>query len=97
MSLDSRPARDAGKKHADELLASKAKTLTSDLVEAEGVDRLAACVVGWDWHGNEWNGKKDPELTPALVRDVLGQPWIARQVSAFAGDLANFTKPAAKG
>jgi hypothetical protein len=97
MSLDCRAARDASRKHADTLLSASSKKLTGEIVEAEGLDRLAACIASWDWHGNEWNGIKDAPLTTALAKEVLGQQWISRQVATFAGDLANFTKPAAKG
>jgi hypothetical protein len=97
MSLDCRASREASHDAADAMFEKSDRKPESRFLEKEQLDKLCACVKGWDWHGNTWKGKKDPEFTPEALREVLEVLWIGRQAFAFAGDLANFTSAVAKG
>ena len=60
-----------------------------DYVDSE-YRKVAACVAGWDWGKNKYNGSV-PEFTEANVLAILkDQEWVFSQVAEVANNLANF-------
>lgn len=75
-------------------LARKGKlSTTPEEAEANGLDLLAACTVGWrDADGNvpTYKGQAFP-CTPQNVRTLYtDMPWVRDEVDRFLGDVSNF-------
>ena len=90
-SRDSEPVRAALRKQLDRNLQRRSnKKMTAEDIEAQNLEVLSACVVGWRWEGTaSWGGKK-LEFTPENVAAVLGTPWVRKQVQEEADGEADF-------
>lgn len=61
---------------------------TAEEIDAEVLDMLAACTLGWD--GLVENGK-EVEFSKAKAKHIyVKYPWIREQVDAFISDRSNF-------
>lgn len=83
-ALDSTEAQAAKRRITDRRnkLSMKGKTFTAEEIEANAVELLASCSVGWTWRDDaDWKGKK-PDFNAVNVRAVLeGAPFIRLQLS----------------
>lgn len=69
----------------------KRKTLSSEVVEQQMLERAASYIASWDWGKETWRDEV-PELTPAKALEVLTEAdWIYAQVTEAAEDIANFS------
>jgi len=85
---DSSVARRMETQMADRRLNRRAKKLSAEEIEREGLDLLTALVV--EWEGIVLHGEDVP-CTPENVRQVLKQlRWVREQIDTFVGDRANF-------
>jgi len=56
-------------------------------------EELAACIVGWEWNGEEIDsGEGEPAFTPENVKRFLALPWVKDQVEEARDSIVNFTK-----
>ena len=70
--------------------AARNKALTTDELENNTSEMLAATMIGWQWKGDaSFNGKK-LEFTPGNVAVVLAVDWIAGQIDEALGDNSRF-------
>src|SRR5699024_754813 len=73
---------------------AKNRPYTIEEAESDEIERVVACVVDWDWGGQEYRpGEGEPEFNKKNVRDVLqNEGWIFSQVNDFIGDIQNFMR-----
>lgn len=84
-----------------EVFGSESKKLTpaqiSKFAAKSERERLIAAIAKWEWGGNKFGDLgADPEFSTENVRYVIEHPnarWIREQLTARAGDLANFSLP----
>ena len=64
--------------------------LTAEGIDADNLQRLIACTLGWTGIG--WDGAAK-ECTPENAREAYETlPWLREQAEAFISDRANFLK-----
>lgn len=63
-------------------------TATAEELEAEHIELLARCTVGWE--NIEWEGKPLPFDKDNAKKLYTKAPWLREQVDLFMGDRANF-------
>lgn len=73
---------------------AKGKSVPVEDIERDVIARIAACVVDWDWGGQEFTrGEGEPEFSRKNVINVLTKSgWILDQVKEFTEELENFTQ-----
>lgn len=91
---DSDRYRVADRKISNKRLASSRNgqrmTLTAESIEADNLQRLVSCTIGWE--GIAWGGE-EKECTPENVRICYERwPFMREQAEAFIGDRSNFLK-----
>lgn len=85
---DSERARKARNAAHNRRLQRMNKKLTAESLEAEGLDVLVACTLGWQ---NIHFEGEDLAFSPDNARKLYkAVPWIREQVDAFIVDRANF-------
>ena len=69
-------------------LEKRGKSFKADDIESNEIDLLIACIVGWDWYGDDVKfGDFKPEFNEMNVRKVLNTlPWFKEQISEAVGD-----------
>lgn len=65
-------------------------TTTAEEIEADQVELLARCTLGWE--NIDWEGKPYQCTLENARRLYLKAPWLREQVDLFIGDRANFLK-----
>lgn len=98
-SADCEQVRAAGREHAARVLSEKIKAPTVEMMEAEQVDKVVALFSSWEWGENTWKGEKVGPLTVEKCREIVkssNATWLVEQVTSFANERANFTKPNGK-
>ena len=94
-SMKSHAAKAMQRQIIDEIyeLRQANKRLKAKDTVANEYRKAAACVAGWDWGKNKYNGSV-PEFTEANVLKILKeQEWIFSQVTEATNNLANFLGP----
>lgn len=91
---DSDRYRAADRRIANKRLAASSNgqrlKLTAEGIEADSLQRLVACTVGWN--GVQWGGEPK-DCTPENAREAYTRlPWLREQAEAFIADRANFLK-----
>lgn len=69
------------------------KVASGDGDDKAHLNIYAACISGWDWGENEFDGDV-PEYSEANCRKVIKHPsskWIVRQLQAAVANVGNFT------
>ena len=92
LSADSKAARDHERAAQNRRLQSRARRITADEIEAEGVELLVALTKGWSLATLDGEAHDVP-FSPEAAREFYGAPELAfvrRQVNDFAADLGNF-------
>ena len=91
-SLDSAPARKIIRAQQDRRLRMRAARATSEEIEADATELLAALTAGWSLCG--LNGDAlDVPCNPANAQELYAMPalaWLREQVDAFVADRGNF-------
>jgi hypothetical protein len=92
LSADSKVARDHERAAQNRRIQSRARRITADDIEAEGVELLVSLTRGWSLATLEGD-PLDVPCTPDNAREFYCSPelaFIRRQVNDFAADLGNF-------
>lgn len=73
---------------------AKNKPYSVEEAERDEIERVAACIVDWEWGEQEYiRGEGAPEFTKKNVVEILTKEgWIFSQVHEFISDIENFTK-----
>jgi hypothetical protein len=82
------------RQHTDRNLQRRIKNKMpkSIQIEQEELEKLAACIVAWDWGTALYEEKKPPELSMKSAMYVLEKTgWIFGQVAAAADNVENFS------
>jgi len=104
-SSGSERAKEVQRKHTDKNLERlmKRKTLTSDRVETEELEKAASYIASWDWGSDPKTGEPNlyagtvPELTMKTAIAILDKEgWIFGQVVEAASKLENFSTDSRK-
>lgn len=78
--------------HADKMLASGGKKLTTGKMKAQYLDQAAASIASWDWGDHEIDGEQ-PEYSQKKAVEILEKhAWIYDQVAGASENRANFIK-----
>ena len=91
-SMNSQAAQAVQRQIIDEIyeLRQSNKRLKAKDTVANEYRKAAACVAGWDWGKNKYNGTI-PEFNEVNVLKILKeQEWIFSQVTEATNNLANF-------
>lgn len=70
--------------------ATRRGTLTSEEIEAEAIETLAACTIAWRGVVIEGEALECSAANARKAYKLL--PWLREQVDAFVGDRSNFLK-----
>jgi acyl-CoA reductase-like NAD-dependent aldehyde dehydrogenase len=92
LSADSKAARDHEREMQNRRLRSRARRVTAEEIEAEGIELLVALTKGWSLATLEGE-PLDVPFTAEAARELYSSPdlaFIRRQVNEFAADLGNF-------
>lgn len=88
---DTKVFRDKAREIARSISKTKGQTADPVEMEREGIELVAACIVGWS--DEEAFGVYSPARALELMQmDELG--WVREQVEAFVKERANFFRPA---
>ncbi|MBV7434489.1 hypothetical protein KRX19_05550 [Cardiobacteriaceae bacterium TAE3-ERU3] len=95
ISREADAPRNLGIRLADKMRVAEAKAQRTGKagvsfaeIEQQGIDLLAACVVGWE--GVEEKGKPVEFSTAAVKEHLLGINWVREQINAQLDEQANF-------
>ena len=92
LSADSKAAREHERAVQNRRLQSRARRITADDIEAEGVELLVVLTQGWSLA--QLDGQPlDVPCTPENAREFYASPelaFIRRQANDFAADLGNY-------
>ncbi len=91
-SMDSDPAKAVQRKIIDETYERRRanKTIKAKETVTNEYRKAAACIAGWDWGENEYNGSI-PQYSEEKALEILTeQDWIFTQVLEAANKLSNF-------
>lgn len=92
-SEDSDEAKVVARKIASDHLNANGKKHSVPELEVQALERIAACVDGWDFGDVEWRGVVNPEFSKETLLDVLRElEWVFEQVNEAVTDRANFIK-----
>jgi hypothetical protein len=92
LSADSKAARDHEREMQNRRLRSRARRITAEELEAEGIELLVALTQGWSLATLDGDPMEVP-CTAENARELFSTPdlsFIRRQVNDFAADLGNF-------
>lgn len=97
VSLDDDRVKSVTRRVTDNRLkkAARGKNFTSEEIEENEINIIAAACVGWEW-GNDEDGvpggfdKKQPEFSNAAVRALLRTTWVREQLNTALGETERF-------
>jgi hypothetical protein len=92
LSADSPAARAHQREAQNRRLKARARSVTAEMLEADGTDLLAALTKGWQLVTLDGAPIVEP-CTPENARELYAAPelaFIRRQVDEFVADLGNF-------
>lgn len=92
-SIDSAAAERVLLDHTDKQIEkfAKGKRPTAAQSKKAEIERLASCVVSWDWGEHTFEGDKPAVSVATAVRVFLKMPWAERQVREAVENVRNFT------
>ncbi|TPW26036.1 hypothetical protein [Pararhizobium mangrovi] len=96
-SVESDEAKRVLRKQLDKLYErrQRGKMIKGSAEIDREVEKVAACIAGWDWGDNTWHGEKPEFSTEKATEIPHSEGWIFGQVNEAANDISNFTPASA--